>query len=279
MIHPPIGEYFERFLNFSVENGSGFTRWCSANIDAGVDGLKGILCAPPPLVMAAVFAAVIYVVGKRAVLTAGSAAGMLLIVSLGLWDAAMDTMSLVFICTAAVVLFGIPLGILMTFSRWLKRILLPLLDIMQTMPAYVYLVPAIAFFSISNTAGVFATVIFALPPIVRMTVLGIESSPPDLLECSEAFGASRWNRLIDLQLPLAWGAIRAGLNQTVMLALSMVVIASLVGARGVGSVVWTAICNGEKGVAFEGGVAIVILGIILDRTLQAAGNGGKNELG
>lgn len=163
----------------------------------------------------------------------------------------------------------------MTFSGILKRVVMPLLDIMQTMPAYVYLVPAIAFFSISNTAGVFATVIFALPPIVRMTVIGIEETPPELMECSEAYGATPWERLRDLQLPMARSTIRAGLNQTVMLALSMVVIASLVGAKGIGSVVWGAICNGEKGVAFEGGLAIVIIAIILDRTLQAAG--GKRQ--
>ena len=165
----------------------------------------------------------------------------------------------------------LPLAVLMTFSGRLKKVVLPLLDIMQTMPAYVYLVPAIAFFSISNTAGVFATVVFALPPIVRMTVLGIENTPKDLLECSEAFEATPMNRLFDLELPTALTSIRAGLNQTVMLALSMVVIASLVGAQGVGSVVWGAICNGEKGTAFEGGLVIVVIAIILDRTLQAAG--------
>ena len=148
---------------------------------------------------------------------------------------------------------------------------------MQTMPAYVYLVPAIAFFSISNTSGIFATVVFALPPIVRMTVLGIENTPKDLLECSEAFGATPMNRLFDLELPTALTSIRAGLNQTVMLALSMVVIASLVGAQGVGSVVWGAICNGEKGVAFEGGIVIVVIAIILDRTLQATGTAFKQE--
>ena len=225
--------------------------------------------------MMLIFAAMIYVISKRKLLTAGAIAGMYVIICLRLWDDAMDTMALVIICTAVVIVIGLPLGILMTFSGILKRVVMPLLDIMQTMPAYVYLVPAIAFFSISNTAGVFATVIFALPPIVRMTVIGIEETPPELMECSEAYGATPWERLRDLQLPMALTSIRAGLNQTVMLALSMVVIASLVGAKGIGSVVWGAIYNGEKGVAFEGGLAIVIIAIILDRTLQAAG--GKRQ--
>lgn len=272
MMTLPIGYYFERFLNWLVTHCADFTRWCSANIDACVDWLSNLFCAPPEWVMMLIFAAMIYVISKRKLLTAGAIAGMYVIICLRLWDDAMDTMALVIICTAVVIVIGLPLGILMTFSGILKRVVMPLLDIMQTMPAYVYLVPAIAFFSISNTAGVFATVIFALPPIVRMTVIGIEETPPELMECSEAYGATPWERLRDLQLPMALTSIRAGLNQTVMLALSMVVIASLVGAKGIGSVVWGAICNGEKGVAFEGGLAIVIIAIILDRTLQAAGD-------
>ena len=251
MIRLPIGQYFERFLDWAVAHCADFTRWCSRSIDSVVDGLKNILCAPPEWAMLLIFCAVIFVVsGRRKLLTFGSACGMMLVIMLGLWESAMETMALVIICTAAAVAIGLPLAVLMTFSKWLKKIVLPLLDIMQTMPAYVYLVPAIAFFSISNTSGVFATVVFALPPIVRMTVLGIENTPKDLLECSEAFGATPINRLFDLELPTALTSIRAGLNQTVMLALSMVVIASLVGAQGVGSVVWGAICNGEKGVAF-----------------------------
>ena len=272
MIRLPIGRFFENFLDWTVAHCAEFTRLCSRCIDSGVDALKNVFCAPPELVMLLIFCAIIFVVGnRRKQLVFGAAAGMLLIIMLGLWEAAMETIALMIICTIATVAIGIPLAILMTFCSWLKKILLPLLDIMQTMPAYVYLVPAIAFFSISNTSGVFATVVFALPPIVRMTVLGIENTPSDLLECSEAFGATPFQRLFDLELPTALSSIRAGLNQTVMLALSMVVIASLVGAQGVGSVVWGAICNGEKGVAFEGGIVIVIIAIILDRTLQTTG--------
>lgn len=271
----PIGHYFEWLLNLSVEHCSVVTRAFAGVIEASVEAVKTFLLAPPHLVTIGVFATLIYVATKRKLLTLGAVAGMLFIQSLALWEPALETMSLVFFCTTATIVIGLPLGVLMSFQPWLKKILLPLLDVMQTMPAYVYLVPAIAFFSIGNTAGVFATVVFALPPMVRMTVLGLDSTPADLTECSDAFGASAWHRLFDLQLPLARPAILSGLNQTVMLALSMVVIASLVGAKGVGCTVWEAICNGEKGVAFEGGVTIVILAVLLDRTLQHMGRGKK----
>ncbi len=275
MFRIPVGESFEWLLGLCVEHCSGLTRACAAGIDASVDAVKEFWLAPPELVTLGVFAVLIYVATRRWTLAAGAVAGMLFIQSLALWEPAVETVSLVLFCTAATVAVALPLGIFMSFSPLLKKTVLPVLDVMQTMPAYVYLVPAIAFFSIGNTAGVFATVVFSLPPIVRMTVLGLETTPADLVECSDAFGASAWRRLIDLQLPLARPALRSGLNQTVMLALSMVVIASLVGAKGVGSTVWEAICNGEKGVAFEGGAAIVILAVLLDRTLQQLGRGNR----
>lgn len=272
MIRIPIGNYFELLLNATVEHCSGTTRACAAGIDSSVEAVKEFLLAPPPMVTLAVFGILIYTATKRKTLTLGAVAGMLLIQGLNLWEPTVETMALVLFCTVATVVIGLPSGILLAFHPLLKKAVMPLLDVMQTMPAYVYLVPAIAFFSIGNTAGVFATVIFALPPMVRMTVFGLESTPDELLECSDAFGASSRRRLFDLQLPLARPSLLSGLNQTVMLALSMVVIASLVGAKGVGCTVWEAICNGEKGIAFEGGVAIVILAVILDRTLQHLGS-------
>lgn len=277
MLRIPIGRYFEWLLNICVENCSVATRACATGIDASVEAVKAFLLAPPSLVTLGVFAVLIYVATKRKLLTLGAIAGMLFIQSLSLWEPALETMSLVLFCTVATVTIGLPLGVLMSFSPLLKKFILPILDIMQTMPAYVYLVPAIAFFSIGNTAGVFATVVFALPPMVRMTILGLDSTPKELMECSDAFGATSWRRLFDLQLSLARPALLSGLNQTVMLALSMVVIASLVGAKGVGCTVWEAICNGEKGVAFEGGVAIVILAVLLDRTLQQIGRGNSKH--
>lgn len=271
MIRIPIGNYFELLLNATVERCSGLTRTCAAGVDSSVEAVKDFLLAPPPVVTLVVFGALIYVATKRRTLTFGAVAGMLLIQGLNLWEPTVETMALVLFCTAAAVVIGVPAGILLAFHPLMKKVTMPLLDVMQTMPAYVYLVPAIAFFSIGNTAGVFATVVFALPPMIRMTVFGLENTPDELLECSDAFGASSWRRLVDLQLPLARPSLLSGLNQTVMLALSMVVIASLVGAKGVGCTVWEAICNGEKGIAFEGGVAIVILAVILDRTLQRLG--------
>jgi glycine betaine/proline transport system permease protein len=163
---------------------------------------------------------------------------------------------------------GIPIGIIVAMSKHLRLVVMPLLDAMQTMPAFVYLIPAIPFFGLGKVSAVFATVVFAMPPAIRFTFLGIRQVPTDLLECAEAFGSTRMQRLLKLELPLAAPTIMAGINQTVMLSLSMVVIAAMIGARGLGGEVWRAIQRLELGLGFEAGIGIIILAIYLDRVLQ-----------
>jgi glycine betaine/proline transport system permease protein len=163
---------------------------------------------------------------------------------------------------------GIPLGVLAALSNLFHRIIMPILDFMQTLPAFVYLIPAISFFGTGETAGVFATVIFATPPTIRLTDLGIRQVPKELVEAADSFGSTRWQKLLKVQLPVASPSLQAGVNQTIMLALSMVVIAALIGAAGVGKTVWGAVQNLQIGKAFESGICVVILAIILDRVMR-----------
>ena len=191
----------------------------------------------------------------------------------------MRTLAMVLVSTFIAISFGIPLGILAALNKVCHRIIMPILDFMQTMPAFVYLIPAIAFFGLGLTAGIFATVIFAMPPAIRLTDLGIRQVPVELVECADAFGSTWQQRLVKLQLPIAMTSIRAGVNQTVMLALSMVVIAALVGAKGIGYAVWEGVQTLNKGYAFEAGLSIVILAIVLDRVMQSAGSGKNRRAG
>ncbi|THB69008.1 MAG: ABC transporter permease subunit [Desulfovibrio sp.] len=197
--------------------------------------------------------------------------GLLLILNMGLWDVTVSTIALVLVATLVAISVGIPLGIGTAMSRVIHNMVMPILDVMQTMPAFVYLIPAIPFFGLGKVAAIFSTVIFAMPPAIRLTALGIRQVPVELVECADAFGSTRWQKLFKLQLPLATPTIMAGVNQTVMLALSMVVIAAMIGAKGLGGEVWKAIQRLKMGSGFEAGIGIVIVAMILDRVLQKVG--------
>ncbi|BDD01779.1 ABC transporter permease [Persicobacter psychrovividus] len=204
-------------------------------------------------------------------LALGSILGLILIYLLGYWVEAIQTTTLVLTATFISLLLGIPMGIMAAKNRVANMIIKPLLDLMQTMPAFVYLIPAIFFFSVGNTPGVVATVIFSLPPAVRLTSLGIKNVPYDVIEAGYAFGATEQQILFKIQLPLAMPTILAGINQVILLSLSMVVIASMVGARGLGAVVYQGIQQNDMAKGFESGLGIVILAIILDRVTQSFG--------
>ncbi|HZL08672.1 MAG TPA: ABC transporter permease subunit [Prolixibacteraceae bacterium] len=197
--------------------------------------------------------------------------GFTLIVLMGYWKDAIQTTTLVLVSTFIALLLGIPLGILTSRSKIADSIIRPILDLMQTMPAFVYLIPAIFFFSVGNSPGVIATVIFALPPAVRLTSLGIRSVPGEIVEAGYAYGATESQILYKIQLPLAMPTILAGVNQVILLSLSMVVIASMVGARGLGSIVYQSIQQNDIAKGFESGLCIVILAIMLDRITQSIG--------
>jgi glycine betaine/proline transport system permease protein len=190
---------------------------------------------------------------------------------LGLWEETMITLAMVFCSVVFCTVVGIPLGIMAGRSDRFEASLRPVLDAMQTTPAFVYLVPIVMLFSIGNVAGVLATIVFALPPIIRLTSLGIRQVHPELVEAALAFGATSWQVLVKVQIPLALPTIMAGLNQTIMMALSMVVIAALIGAGGLGAPVVLGLNTLDIGLATIGGLAIVLMAIVLDRITQSMG--------
>ncbi len=208
-------------------------------------------------------------VGKGLALFALLALG--LVYGMGLWNEMVSTLALVIAASLIALLFGIPLGIAMARSDLVKTITRPVLDLMQTMPSFVYLIPAAMFFGLGQVPGTIATVIFAMPPAVRLTDLGIRTVDAEHVEAGLAFGCTRRQLLYKVQLPLAMPSIMAGVNQTIMLALSMVVIASMIGAGGLGSTVLTGIQRLDVGQGFQGGIAVVILAVILDRITQSFG--------
>ncbi|KRL84884.1 glycine betaine carnitine ABC transporter, membrane-spanning subunit [Ligilactobacillus apodemi DSM 16634 = JCM 16172] len=191
--------------------------------------------------------------------------GLLFIWNMGYWRDMTQTLTLVLTSCLLVYIVGIPLGIWMAKSKTVKMIVQPILDFMQTMPAFVYLIPAVAFFGIGTVPGVIASVIFAMPPTVRMTDLGIRQVPEELIEAADSYGSTSWQKLFKLQLPIARNTIMSGVTQSLMLALSMVVIASMIGALGLGNKVYFAVGRNNAGAGFTAGLAIVILAIILDR--------------
>ncbi|HUH40799.1 MAG TPA: proline/glycine betaine ABC transporter permease [Castellaniella sp.] len=194
-----------------------------------------------------------------------------LIGAIGLWEAAMQTLSLMIVAVAFSVAIGIPVGISMASFRWVRTITLPILDVMQTMPSFVYLIPVVMLFNLGKLAALFATVIYAVPPVIRLTDLGIRLVDSEVLEASRAFGASRTRQLFGVQLPLALPNIMAGINQTTMMALAMVVIASMIGVRGLGYEVLQGINRLQVGRGLMAGLGIVILAIIFDRITQEFG--------
>ena len=236
-------------------------------LDAFIEFLASILMAPPELLMVAILAAVaFFLAGWRVALF--TVLGLLLIVSLGLWEAAMESLTLILLATAVSLAVGIPLGIIAAKVRAVESAILPVLDVMQTMPAFVYLVPIVILLSTGNPVALIATVVFAMPPAVRLTMLGIQQVPKDTVEAAQAFGATPWQTLFKVELPLSLRSIMAGVNQVIMLSLSMVVIAALAGAGGLGEPVVSGLTQLDVGAAFVGGVGIVIIAIMLDRVTR-----------
>lgn len=263
----PLGSAIEIFLKGATTLLSPVTRLSSEILQGGIKGVTGFLLLFPPWLLILLFAAGIWKV-SRTRNSVFAFAGLLVIWNLGLWKAAMETLTLVIISTVIAVSAGIPLGILAALNRRAYKIITPVLDFMQTMPAFVYLIPAIPFFGLGPVAAVFATVIFSIPPAIRLTALGIREVDPELVEASDSFGDTTSQRLFKLQIPLAVPTIMAGINQTIMLSLSMVVIASMIGAGGLGGEVWRAIQRLRPGMGFEAGLGVVILAMILDRLSQ-----------
>ncbi|MCG5517342.1 MULTISPECIES: ABC transporter permease [Ectothiorhodospira] len=272
----PLSDYIDDGLDWLTNAFSGVTRAISNVLGTGVEAVVTALSFPPPWVVILCFAALAwYLAGRRVGI--GTAAGLLFLWNLQLWEATVETFTLVLFATAVAVAIALPLGILGGLSDRFKTAVMPVLDFMQTMPAFVYLIPAIPFFGLGQVSAMFATVIFSMPPAIRLTILGIRQVPAELVEASDAFGANWRQKLFKVQMPLAIPTIMAGINQTIMLALSMVVIAAMIGAGGLGGEVWRAIQRLQPGNGFEAGIAIVILAMILDRVTQKIGQPKKKQ--
>ncbi len=267
----PLAGWVDRAVDWLVvEHGDSFEA-LSNHLLAVLVKLEGLLRGLPWWLVILLVAAVAWHASRRWTLALGLAAAMVLIGVLGLWDPAMQTLALMLAATLLSVAIGIPAGILVAQSGRLRRLVLPLLDAMQTMPSFVYLIPALMLFGLGKVPAIFATVIYAVPPVIRLTDLGLRLVDREVMEAAEAFGASRRQKLLGVQLPLALPNIMAGVNQTTMMALSMVVIASMIGARGLGEEVLLGVQRLDVGRGTEAGVAIVALAVVLDRITQAYG--------
>ncbi|MBO0438870.1 ABC transporter permease/substrate binding protein [Candidatus Enterococcus ikei] len=265
----PIASWVETITEWMTNTFSGVFSFFQSTGQSLMDGITSLLVAIPPFLFIILLTAIAFFISNKKIgLSLFTLIGLLFIYNQNLWTDLMSTVTLVLLSSVVSIVIGVPLGILMAKSNKAQSIITPILDFMQTMPGFVYLIPAVAFFGIGMVPGVFASVIFALPPTVRFTNLGIRQVPKELVEASDSFGSTGWQKLFKLELPLAKNTIMAGVNQTTMLALSMVVIASMIGAPGLGRGVLSALQRAQVGNGFVNGVALVILAIIIDRFTQ-----------
>ena len=264
----PVQGWINEGLHWVVENFRPFFQAVRAPIDATLTGVTDLLLAVPAPALIALVTLLAWQFAGRG-LAVGAALSLGLVALLGIWPDAMVTLALVLTSLLFCVVIGLPMGIVLAASERAQRWTRPLLDAMQTTPAFVYLVPVVMLFGIGNVPGVIVTIVFALPPLVRLTNLGLRQVRPDLIEASRAYGASPLQLLWKVQLPLAMPSIMAGVNQSLMLSLSMVVIASMIAVGGLGLMVLRGIGRLDMGLATVGGLGIVILAIVLDRLTQA----------
>ncbi|GAA4059263.1 proline/glycine betaine ABC transporter permease [Amphibacillus indicireducens] len=265
----PISEWIDRAVNWITSTFSFIFNPIRNEFGDFMSWVADLLEQIPAIVIILiVVVGAFFVTGRKFGLATFSLIGLLFVYNQGLWSELIDTFTLVLIASLLSIIIGIPIGILMSKSRIVETIMLPILDLMQTMPAFVYLIPAVAFFSIGMVPGVFASLIFATPPTVRFTNLAIRQVSTEMIEAAEAFGSTGFQRLFKVELPMAKTTIMAGINQTVMLSLSMVVIASMIGAPGLGRPVLSALQRAQAGPGFVAGLSIVILAIIMDRFTQ-----------
>ncbi|MBC2886071.1 choline ABC transporter permease subunit [Ochrobactrum sp. CM-21-5] len=265
----PVGPTAKTVVDWLTNNMGGFFDTLAAVMQSLIDALLFVLKLPHPLLLIVIFAIIAWLIQRRVSVVILTVIGFLFIINQGYWDRTLETLTLVlsacFLCMA----IGVPLGIAAAHRPALYAAMRPVLDLMQTLPTFVYLIPAIVFFGIGMVPGLLATAIFVLPAPVRLTHLGISSTPSSLIEAGEAFGASRSQLLWKIELPYATPQILAGLTQTIMLSLSMVVIAALVGADGLGVPVVRALNSVNTALGFEAGLVIVVVAIVLDRIFRA----------
>ncbi|MCH9818029.1 proline/glycine betaine ABC transporter permease [Burkholderiaceae bacterium] len=276
---PEMGRSSLRALKKAIDsNFREFTREYGELMEQIFEPLKQFLIfsenlltqSPWPLVILAI-AGLAWLASRSTKIAVGTIITLLLIGYFGMWEDTMRTVSMIFVCTIVAIVLGLPIGVLMSRYDGMQRVVNPTLDVMQTMPSFVYLIPVVMLLGIGKVPGLLAVVIYAIPPIIRFTNLGIRLVPADVLEASEAFGTSAWQKMSRVQLPLALPTIMAGVNQTIMLSLAMVVVASMIGVQGLGQPVLKAIANQYFTLGMFNGLAIVGIAIIFDRASQAYG--------
>ena len=264
----PLGDWLEDFVTFLNDHGQGFFDAVSLVLGSVVDGLLAAMLWFPPLVLVAIFAVGTYFLHRSIRLAGLVAAGFLLVINLGYWVATVETLALVICATVLCVAIGVPVGVAAAHKPRFYTALRPILDLMQTIPTFVYLIPTLVLFGLGTVPGLISTIVFAIPAPIRLTHLGVSSVPGLLIEAGRAFGATKRQLLFKIELPSALPTIMAGVTQCIMLSLSMVVIAALVGADGLGKPVVRALNTVNVGMGFEAGLAIVILAILLDRVCK-----------
>ncbi|MBY6113090.1 choline ABC transporter permease subunit [Mameliella alba] len=264
----PVGDAAEAGFDWLQDHGAWFFDGMAVAMEALIDGILWVLQEPHPLIVIAVLTLATFALHRRWQAPTLVLVGFLFVLNQGYWEETTESLTLVLSACVVCMGVGVPIGIVAAHNPGLYRFMRPILDLMQTLPTFVYLIPAIVFFGIGMVPGLIATVIFVVPAPIRLTHLGISSTPKSLLEAADAFGATPGQKLWKVELPSALPQIMAGLNQTIMLSLSMVVIAALVGADGLGVPVVRALNRVDTGLGFEAGLIIVVVAIMLDRALR-----------
>jgi glycine betaine/proline transport system permease protein len=271
----PLGKWMEALVDALNEHAAGFFNTVSEVLGFFIEGLIDLLQWLPPLLLVVLLAALGYLLHRSWKLALGILLGLLLIINLGYWKETTETLALVVFATLICMVVGVPVGIAAAHRPWLYTAIRPVLDLMQTIPTFAYLIPTLILFGLGVVPGLISTVIFAVPAPIRLTHLGISSVPKPLIEAGEAFGATRRQLLWKVELPHAMPTIMAGLTQCIMLSLSMVVIAALVGANGLGKPVVRALNTVNIAMGVESGLAIVLIAILLDRVCKQRSPGGR----
>jgi glycine betaine/proline transport system permease protein len=264
----PLGTWIKSFVDVLLDNGAGFFDAVSEVLKFFIEGLTDVMLWMHPLVLVAIFAAIAFLLHRSWKLVLLVVLPLLLVINLGYWQDTIQTLSLILFSTFTCVVIGVPLGIAAAHRPWLYNVLRPILDLMQTIPTFVYLIPTMIMFGLGVVPGLISTVIFSIPAPVRLTYLGIAGVPKQLIEAGESFGGTRRQLLWKVELPHAMPTIMAGVTQCIMLCLSMVVIAAMVGAPGLGVPVLRALNTVNIAKGFEAGLAIVIVAILLDRVCK-----------
>ncbi|MEQ8815151.1 MAG: choline ABC transporter permease subunit [Thalassobaculum sp.] len=263
-----LGRGVKTFVEWLTDNFYAQFRAFSDGLGWAIEGVIWLLSAVPPVLLIALIAALAWWLHRSRGLVALVVAGLLLILNLGYWEATVETLALVLSATLVCVILGVPVGIYAAHNRWFYSAIRPVLDLMQTIPTFVYLIPTLMLFGLGVVPGLISTVVFAIPAPIRLTELGVRNVPKPLIEAGEAFGATRRQLLLKVELPHAMPTIMAGVTQCIMLSLSMVVIAALVGANGLGKPVVRALNTVNIAQGFEAGLAIVIVAILMDRIMR-----------